>query len=252
MLEEVLARCAPAAWLPGLADAAGTLGVPATLALAGLLGGFAHCAGMCGPFVLAQIGAGPAPARPAERMLWPYHLGRATTYTLLGAVAGATSGAFAGATGLRALAVGCLVIGGVGFALHGLAGFGLRLGSRESKWSAAWGRIVARLAAPFFGARSTRGGFALGLILGVLPCGLLWGALAVAAGTGKAEAGALALAAFALGTVPALGLVAWAGCAAASRFRDAFAFVSPALMLANAAFLFYFAWAAAGHTTMSL
>jgi len=252
MLEDLLARCAPAAWLPGLGDQAGALGIPATLALAGLLGGFAHCAGMCGPFVLAQIGAGPALARAGGRLLWPYHLGRGTTYTLLGAIAGATSGAFADVTGLRALAVALLALGGVVFALQGLAGFGLRLGLESAGWGAAWGRLIARCAAPLVGGTGSRHGLALGLVLGFLPCGILWGALAVAAGTGKAEAGALAMAAFALGTVPALGIVAWAGRAALARFRDTLGWVVPALMLANAAFLFYFAWAAAGQITMSL
>ena len=44
----------------------------------------------------------------------------------------------------------------------------------------------------------------LGLSLSALPCGLLYGALVAAASAGSALAGALAMAAFALGTVPAL------------------------------------------------
>jgi sulfite exporter TauE/SafE len=44
----------------------------------------------------------------------------------------------------------------------------------------------------------------LGLLLGLLPCGLVYGALAVAAATGSALSGALAMLAFAAGTAPAL------------------------------------------------
>ena len=49
-----------------------------------------------------------------------------------------------------------------------------------------------------------RGSFLLGVLLSGLPCGLLYGALVAAAAAGSALAGALAMAAFALGTVPAL------------------------------------------------
>ncbi|MFN8928129.1 MAG: sulfite exporter TauE/SafE family protein, partial [Rhodospirillales bacterium] len=42
---------------PAALDWAVSLGLPLTLLLAGLVGGATHCAGMCGPFVLAQVGA---------------------------------------------------------------------------------------------------------------------------------------------------------------------------------------------------
>src|SRR5262245_24023251 len=86
------------------ADAA----LPLALFLSGLAGGFAHCAGMCGPFVLAQAAAraGRDEAygtlqRLAGAALAPYHLGRATTYAALGALAGGLAGAVAGLPALR-------------------------------------------------------------------------------------------------------------------------------------------------------
>ncbi|MBY0332804.1 MAG: sulfite exporter TauE/SafE family protein, partial [Acetobacteraceae bacterium] len=69
-------------------------------------------------------------------------------------------------------------------------------------------RVGGLLAAP----RGWRG-VLLGLLLSALPCGVLYGALAAAAASGSALAGALAMAAFVLGTVPAL-----VGLAAAGRF----------------------------------
>ena len=80
---------------------AGHGGLLASLFLAGLAVSASHCAGMCGPFVLAQVGTRLA-AMPLQRAtlltrlsgmaLLPYHLGRATTYTALGAVAGGLFG----------------------------------------------------------------------------------------------------------------------------------------------------------------
>ena len=74
-------------------------------AATGLLIGFSHCLAMCGPLV-ASFGLsarpGVGPLRAATGQL-PYHLGRITTYGLIGAVMGAT-GSFvnvAGAAGRR-------------------------------------------------------------------------------------------------------------------------------------------------------
>ncbi len=55
------------------------------------------------------------------------------------------------------------------------------------------------------------------MLLSGLPCGLLYAAVAAAAATGSALAGAIAMAAFAAGTIPALAVVAVAGRAALRR-----------------------------------
>jgi sulfite exporter TauE/SafE len=85
-------------------------------------------------------------------------------------------------------------------------------------------------------------GYALGVALGFIPCGLLYGALAAAAGSGSALAGALAMIAFALGTVPALFAVALAGHVVGERWRGTLGRATAALMLVNAAQLTYLAW----------
>ena len=83
-------------------------GLLASLFLAGLVGSATHCVGMCGPFVLAQTVA-RLEERPASDMreihrlsgaaLVPYHLGRATTYAGLGAIAALVAGGFIEITG---------------------------------------------------------------------------------------------------------------------------------------------------------
>src|SRR5258706_15427441 len=73
----------------------------ASLSLAGLVGSASHCAGMCGPFVLAQAatrlcrqpaGPGGELRRLAGGLLLPYHLGRSTTHVGLGVVAALGAG----------------------------------------------------------------------------------------------------------------------------------------------------------------
>jgi len=83
---------------PDLAVAGTIVAIP--MFVAGLAGGFTHCAGMCGPFVFAQVAsrlshididAFGTMARVRVAATLPYHLGRLTTYTVLGAIAGGIS-----------------------------------------------------------------------------------------------------------------------------------------------------------------
>jgi sulfite exporter TauE/SafE len=198
--------------------ALGPGGVPAVMAalfLAGLAGGATHCAGMCGPFVIAQAAAvadraaaGGMLTRLAGAALAPYHLGRMLGYGLLGAVAGGLAGVVALGSGFRVLLAVLLALA----ALLMLAQASARVAALLPRLPAPRlpaglaPRLGALLAAPT-GLR----GVALGLMLSALPCGLLYGALAGAASTGSALGGALAMMAFAGGTVPALVGVALLG-----------------------------------------
>ena len=198
--------------------ALGPGGVPAVMAalfLAGLAGGATHCAGMCGPFVIAQAAAvadraaaGGMLTRLAGAALAPYHLGRMLGYGLLGAAAGGLAGVVALGSGFRVLLAVLLALA----ALLMLAQASARVAALLPRLPAPRlpaglaPRLGALLAAPT-GLR----GVALGLMLSALPCGLLYGALAGAAATGSALGGAIAMMAFAGGTVPALVGVALLG-----------------------------------------
>jgi len=220
----------------GLHSPAVAASLPLGLFVAGLAGGALHCVGMCGPFVLGQVMATADATPPSGYGEWrrlsgaalaPYHLGRATTYTLLGGIAGGATALFAATTGFAWLSSLFLAIAAL---LLIAQAAGLAIGSRTTPWSA----VLSRLATPLSRSRHPAGRYGLGVLLGFLPCGLLYAALAAAAGTGSVAEGALAMTGFALGTVPALVAVGWGGLIMRRRMRAAATWVSAPLLVGNA------------------
>lgn len=213
-----------------------------SLFMVGLAGSIAHCAAMCGPFVLAQLPDAGRPKGEALLMrgaLIPYHLGRATTYTLLGAAAGGLGGGLAQSFPRSQLLLGVfLMVGAALFLAQALKGLGvLPMVSGGSGLASSAGAALARIARPLLLRRDGVAGYALGVALGFLPCGLLYGALAAAAGTGSALAGALAMAAFTASTVPALVAIGCAGAGVAQRWRGLARTLVAPLQAVNAAVL---------------
>lgn len=217
--------------------AGGTAALVASLFVAGLAGGATHCAGMCGPFVIAQVTAGmaarPSLSRLSAGALVPYHLGRAVTYTGLGAVAGLLSGAVVHGAGFRPVLAVLLALGAVLMLAQAVAQFAALLPSAPAGIAERVARAAAPLLADPRGARR----FLLGLVLGFLPCGLVYGALAAAAASGSALGGALAMAAFAAGTVPALVGIGLAGAFFGRRFLPAARAIAAPMLVVNAAVL---------------
>ena len=223
-------------------------GLLASLFLAGLLGSPTHCAGMCGPFVLAQasgrlagMAAGPGGElrRLRGALLLPYHFGRLTTYAGLAAVAAGAAGGIGRLIDARAVSAALLVLAALGFLLVGAA----RLGLVPATGAAAgrrWSGLVSRLARPLLAPGAGRG-YALGLLLGFIPCGLLYGALAAAAASASPPAAAAAMLAFGLGTVPMLVAVGFLG-GWIGRWRGLATRLAPAVMILNAGLLLVLAW----------
>jgi sulfite exporter TauE/SafE len=235
----------PAA-LPEPAAAGALIGA---LFLAGLAGGAVHCAGMCGPFVLAQT-AGRLATVPAERfgrltrlggaLLIPYHLGRATTYAGLGAIGAALAGGLAALPAMGWIRTALLTLAALLMMAAALEKSGIALPRPAVPLLGRW---ASRMAGPLLARQGgLLQGFALGSALGFLPCGFLYGALAAASASGKPLLGAAAMAAFALGTAPSLFVVALLGEAAGRRWRRPAARLAPVAFAANAGLLVWTAW----------
>lgn len=208
-------------------------GVPLSLFLAGLAGSATHCAGMCGPFVIAQVASDAGTARRYgewQRLggaaLLPYHFGRLTTYAGFGAIAGATTSLLSPSPVFTWVSSVLLVAAAVIVAAQA---FGLALAR-----SSAWSEPMARFAAPLARVQAPWARYALGIALGFLPCGLIYGALAAAGSTGSWLTGTIAMAAFGLGTMPALVAVGWGGALLRRRLGDVAKWLAAPLLLTNA------------------
>lgn len=239
--------------LGALPAGGGDLALLGALVLAGLVGGVTHCAGMCGPFVLAQVSMGlervPASEmRELSRLkgaaLVPYHLGRLTTYSALGALAAALAGELVSLTGFRWLAALLLALAAAAFLMQGVSrGSGLVASLGRGGGKGRLADALSRLAGPLLsGGGGALRRYALGVVLGFLPCALLYGALAAAASRGDALFGAVAMAGFTAGTVPGLVGVGLVGHYAMRRGGGPVAAVATGLMVINAGLLGYLAW----------
>jgi len=175
--------------------------------------GFGHCIGMCGPIVVSFSLNLKEKSIVVPQLL--YHLGRITTYAILGGAVAAAGSLTMVAAHLERIQKGVMVFAGILIVLMGLAMVGwLPLGrifddrSAPLRWmSKGFGKLLK--------IKSTMVYFPLGLLLGLLPCGPVYTALLGAARAGmdadvqhSVLAGTGLMATFGMGTVPALLLVA--------------------------------------------
>jgi sulfite exporter TauE/SafE len=184
--------------------------------LAGTLGG-AHCVAMCGGFVAAlsasRDAARPVPLRRAGTLVWdllPYHGGRVASYALVGAVFGAAGGLALSASSLLPLQRGLYVVAN-GFLLLlalGIAARGAHLAWLQHAGAALFARIVP-LVRPLRARDSRAARIGLGLVWGLVPCGLTYSVLPLALFSGSAFDGAAVMLAFGVGTLPSLLAAGW-------------------------------------------
>jgi len=167
----------------------------------GLLGSL-HCAAMCGPLMLALPGQDAGAGRfIAGRII--YQFGRVTTYCLLGIVAGLVGKSIflAGVQRWLSIALGVAV----------LAGF---LVSKKVALAEPVVRLVTLLKTAMsvqLRRRDLSSLALLGMLNGLLPCGLVYVALAGAVARGGLAGAIIFMVVFGLGTLPMLLAISLSG-----------------------------------------
>ena len=169
-----------------------------TALLLGLAGSL-HCVGMCGPLLLA-LPLDAAGKRQVLRQMLVYHAGRILTYAALGLLFGLLGKglAVAGFQKMLSIAAGVFMLGMAFMAwrfermVTALPGFGAFTQGLKSRM----GNLLRH---------NPRGStFSLGLLNGLLPCGMVYAALAGAIATTGSLEGGFFMAVFGLGTLPLL------------------------------------------------
>ena len=169
----------------------------------GLLGSF-HCVGMCGPLALSlPVNNGNTWSKFTGAVL--YNAGRICTYSLFGVLFGAIgrSVAFFGYQQWLSVSLGVLIIlfkGG-----HFLLTF-------LEKLRAALGRLFFK--------KNSASLFAIGLLNGLLPCGLVYMAAAGAVASGSMTSSISFMAFFGLGTLPMMWSMVFFGNYVSAGFRQ--------------------------------
>ena len=192
--------------------------------LAASLAGSPHCVGMCGAFAWMAAPSG----RRGPAIL--YHGARVIAYAALGVVAGLAGhalnrvGVLAGAARLGTMLAGAVMLG------WGLVTLAAALGLRVPRSPAL--ALPMRLAASRIRAWPAEGrAAALGLATALLPCGLLYAFVAMAAASGDWLTGASVMLVFGLGTLPAFALLAVASRRAVGPVRRYLPMVTAAALV---------------------
>ncbi len=179
----------------------------------GLLGSM-HCLGMCGPIAMALPVRTQHTGVKLVKYLF-YNAGRIITYSVLGLFAGLIGSffVFAGLQQILSITAGLLII--------------LSVVIVYQPFQQAW---IVRMTLPlrnkikqaityFFQHSNGYNLIVLGILNGLLPCGMIYAALIGAMSAGDALSGGLFMMSFGLGTVPLMLLISFAGNVMSYKWR---------------------------------
>lgn len=184
----------------------------------GLLGGFGHCIGMCGPIVASYSLYGDQSQGIISRLLPHlfYNIGRVTTYMFIGALAGLAgsfvnvAGRMSGFQNTMPIIVGAFMLI-MGLNIVGLVG--------KPDWLERKGWRILKTGQMLAGEKTVWKFFPLGALFGFLPCGFSYAAFTAAAGTGGLAQGMFLMLCFGAGTMPSLLLFGTAASFISSKAR---------------------------------
>ncbi len=202
----------------------------------GFFGGFSHCIGMCGPFVLMQVGNRLQQtslegfshfSRLKNLALLPYHLGRITTYSMIGFSSSFIIQNITANKQFKLLSAILLIFAALFFL--NLLNFRLPFRLKTNKNNRVfWHNLsefifkkivifrlvknyLSNLLAKLFLDPRGLNGYLLGIMLGFIPCGLLYGAFALAATIKSPLIAAFAMMIFGFATISSLFMAAIGG-----------------------------------------
>ncbi len=157
--------------------------------------GSLHCVGMCGPIIMSI----PWSNTQKSLQISLYHVGRATTYAIMGALVGGVGQLFLP----KDLGVWPALISGSVLVLVFLAQSFPRV-LQNNRFPAS---SIARFFRSFLKMDSVFSRFFMGMVNGILPCGMVYSALAVAILYHNALYSGLFMFLFGIGTSPLLVLL---------------------------------------------
>jgi sulfite exporter TauE/SafE len=207
-----------------------------SLFLGGLVGGLSHCTFMCAPFVLSmqrqQIG------RISSVLLLPYHVGRMTTYVVLGVLAHLfLSYAFPTSQIRTVFSAVFLLMAALLFLVQAIPVLGVYMPFLMKIHIPAPFAFLQASISRLLNKQNKYTLYLTGVLLGFIPCGLVMGALLAASTAETPWKAGLAMVLFAIGTMPSLIMVALGGRTLATLLPRGGALLSRWVLVVNGVIL---------------
>lgn len=222
------------------------------LFVTGMAGSFTHCIAMCGPIAMAQLNIrlmklSPAQITEKERIkaavLLPYYIGKAVTYSVLTLLAYGVATNIAQIPYVHYIASLILGLTAVFFLSLALNKSGSFLSFFENAVTRKFQFLISHQTKKLHFEPYGFKGFVLGMILGLIPCGLVYGSIVLAIDSAQHWSHAMAaMFVFGIATVPGLFLSAYAGTIVFKTYRRLFKFFYVLTMLFNSGLLFFYAY----------
>lgn len=196
--------------------------------LLGAVGTF-HCIGMCGPLALSLPVVNNTPSSRFVSTLL-YNIGRVVTYSTLGAAFGLTGLGFAffGYQQILSISLGVIIIFYLLIPAHYFS---------TAQKSSTFLINVRRSLGQLFTKKTYGSVFTIGILNGLLPCGMIYMAMAAAVSSGSILQSSLFMAMFGLGTLPVMWSLSFFGGLITIKRRSAIRKLFPVIMFVMAVLL---------------